>query len=162
MALCLIPRSKTTIDMMSFGRIAEYMKKQSPAIIVNQKSVHYKCNDHSYKLIGSSDTSLMALKHNHTMGVYVEKGDEWMTVIQNGRQSHIIPLDQTRLAHSFHVGVLLELKEHQLIQVKPVELWQRTKVKHCFAESTITRSDSTSSVSTPETGFYFKVGLKSI
>ena len=79
MALCLIPRSETIVDMMSFGSIAEYMKKQSPAIIVNQKSVHYKCNEHGYKLIGSLDTSLMALKQNHTMGVYIEKGGEWMT-----------------------------------------------------------------------------------
>ena len=78
-ALCLIPRSETIVDMMAYSTIDEYMKRQNPAVIVTDKSVHYKCSDVKYAKIGELDESLMALRTNHAIGIHVEKGGEWLT-----------------------------------------------------------------------------------
>ena len=65
--------------MMSYSTIDEYMKRQNPAVIVTDKTVHYKCSDFNYTQIGELDESLMALRMDHALGIYIEKGGEWLT-----------------------------------------------------------------------------------
>ena len=79
LALCLIPRSETIIDLQNFTDVADYMKKQSPAILIQDKAVFYKCSGDKYRHIGSLQTSLLATKSNEKLGVFVEKGGEWLT-----------------------------------------------------------------------------------
>ena len=79
LALCLIPRSETIIDLQNFTGVADYMKKQVPAILIQDKSVFYKCSADKYRHIGSLQTSLLSMKSNEKLGIFVEKGGEWLT-----------------------------------------------------------------------------------